>query len=65
MKVTEAYVRAGLALQGMPIKEEEIPNVLNRLTIWLKALDQIEASIGDAMNTVDPIPPVFPREDFD
>jgi hypothetical protein len=65
MKITEEYVRAGLAAQGIPIREDEILNVQNRLAIWMRALDQIEASIGDEMNAVDPIPPVFPQEDFD
>jgi len=27
-------------------------------------MENIEAELGEAMNAVEPLPPVFPREDF-
>ena len=65
MVVDEAYVRAALLMHGIPVKEEEMTNVRHRLTIWLTAYRQIEEAMGDAMDEVDALPPVFPQEDFD
>ncbi len=31
----------------------------------MKAFNEIEAALGEQMNDVDPIPPVYPHEDFD
>jgi len=32
---------------------------------WLESMEQIEAELGAEMDGVEPVPPVFPREDFD
>ena len=64
MLVTEEYVRSTLALQGIPVPESEIQNVFLRLSLWMKAFNEIEAALGTQMNDVDPIPPVYPHEDF-
>jgi hypothetical protein len=64
MHVTEEYVRSTLALQGIPVPESEIHNVFLRLSLWMKAFNEIEAALGAQMDDVDPIPPVFPHEDF-
>jgi hypothetical protein len=64
MKVTEDYVRSTLALQGIPVPESEIQNVFLRLSLWMKAFNEIEAALGKEMDEVDPIPPVFPHKDF-
>lgn len=63
-QVSEDYVRSALALQGIPVPEEEVQNVFLRLSLWMKALNEIEAKLGGQMNDVDPIPPVYPHEDF-
>ena len=64
IKVTEAYVRAALDLQGIPVPEDEINNVFLRLSLWMKAFNEIETALGDQMDEVDPIPPVYPHEEF-
>lgn len=58
------YVRASLRLQGVPVPEDELENVRLRLELWLRALDEVEAAIGREMDEVDPIPPIYPQEDF-
>jgi hypothetical protein len=63
-QVSEDYVRSALALQGIPVPKEELQNVFLRLSLWMKAFNEIEAVLGDQMNDVDPIPPVYPHEDF-
>jgi len=62
--VTEDYVRAALALQGIPVPEEEIGNVVLRFSLWMKAFNEIENALGTRMDDVDPVPPVYPHEDF-
>jgi hypothetical protein len=64
MHVTEDYVRSMLALQGVPVPEHEIPNIMLRFSLWMKAFNEIENALGDRMNDVDPIPPVYPHEEF-
>jgi hypothetical protein len=64
MQVTEEYVRSTLKLQGIPVPESEIQNVFLRLSLWMKAFNEIEAALGTQMDDVDPIPPVYPHEDF-
>ena len=64
MEVSIEQVRVLSALQGLKIPEAELNNVAIRLSTWLTAMEQIEAEMGPQMNAVDPIPPVFPREEF-
>jgi|tagenome__1003787_1003787.scaffolds.fasta_scaffold12554353_1 hypothetical protein len=64
INVTEEYVRTALALQGIPVPENEIQNVFLRLSLWMKAFNEIEFALGDQMDEVDPIPPVYPHEEF-
>lgn len=64
MQVTEEYVRSMLALQGVPVPESEINNVFLRFSLWMKAFNEIEELLGEQMDGVDPIPPVYPHEDF-
>ncbi len=35
-----------------------------RVSALLSAMEEIEADLGEEMNWVDPVPPVFLREDF-
>lgn len=64
MKLTVDYVRSALALQAIPVHEDEIDNIYRRLVIWFSALNEIELRMGEQMNDVDPIPPVYPHEMF-
>lgn len=64
MKVTIDEVRTLARLQHLEIPEGELDNVATRLSTWLTAMEQIEDELGAAINDVDPIPPVFPREEY-
>ena len=64
MELNIEQVRVLSELQGLKLPEEDLNNVAIRLSTWLTAMEQIEAEMGSQMNTVDPIPPVFPREEF-
>jgi hypothetical protein len=64
MRITKDQARVLLEVQGLELPDADIDEVALRLSTWLTALEQIEAELGEAMNAVDPIPPVYPREEF-
>jgi hypothetical protein len=64
MNVTTDQVRALLQMQRLSVPDADVEEIALRLSTWLSALDDIEAELGEAMNEVDPIPPVYPREQF-
>lgn len=64
MKITKDQARVMLDVQGLKLPEGDIDEVALRLSTWLTMLEQIEAELGEAMNAVDPVPPVYPREEF-
>ncbi len=53
-----------MKLQGIPVPEEELDNIRMRFALWMEAMDEIEAAVGEQMNDVDPVPPVYPHEEF-
>lgn len=63
MIVDETGVRVLLKLQALEVPEGDLPEIALRLSTWLSALEEIEAELGDAMDEVDPIPPVYPRQE--
>lgn len=64
MRPTLDYVRSALALQNIPVHEDEIDNIHQRLIIWFSALNDIERQLGAEMDDVEPIPPVYPHDMF-
>jgi hypothetical protein len=64
MRITRDQARVLLEVQGLELPEADIDEIALRLSTWLTALEQIERELGEAMNAVDPIPPVYPREEF-
>jgi Asp-tRNA(Asn)/Glu-tRNA(Gln) amidotransferase C subunit len=49
----------------LDIPEDDLDNVTLRLSALLESMSEIEAELGSEMDAVEPLPPVFPREDFD
>jgi len=64
MKLTRDQVKLLAATVGLEIPDEDLANVTIRLSSLLSAMEQIEAELGEEMNSVEPLPPVFPREDL-
>lgn len=64
MKLTREQVKVLAAAVGLEIPEEDLENVTIRVGALLAEMEDIEAELGEAMNRVEPLPPVFPREDF-
>ena len=64
MELDDARVRSMAELIGLDIPEAELRPIGIRLSELLSAMDAIERELGPEMDRVDPVPPVFPREDW-
>jgi Asp-tRNA(Asn)/Glu-tRNA(Gln) amidotransferase C subunit len=64
MKLTREQVKALAVAVDLEIPEKDLDNVIIRVASLLTAMEQIEAELGEQMNAVEPLPPVFPGEDF-
>jgi len=63
--LTREQTQALALIIGLDIPERDLDNVTLRLSALLESMDEIEAELGAEMDAVEPLPPVFPREDFD
>ena len=64
MKVDRDQLKALAAAAGLEIPEADFENVRIRVQSLLTAMEAIEAELGERMDAVEPLPPVFPREDY-
>ncbi len=65
MKLTTDEVRTLAAAVGLEIPDGDLTNVTIRVSALLSAMAAMERELGNAMDAVEPIPPVFPFEDFE
>jgi hypothetical protein len=64
MNLTREQVAALAAAVALEIPEHDLDGVTIRVSALLSAMKTIEDELGAEMDAVDPMPPVFPREDF-
>lgn len=64
MALDSAQVLSMGRLVGLEIPESDLEAVTIRLGELLAAMDEIERELGAEMDAVDPVPPVFAREDW-
>jgi Asp-tRNA(Asn)/Glu-tRNA(Gln) amidotransferase C subunit len=64
MRFTHDDVRLLARTVRLDIPDEDIENVTLRLSALFAAMEKIEAELGPAMDAVDPVPPVYPHEDW-
>lgn len=64
MKLTRDDVRTLARTIDLDIPEDDLNIIAIRLSSLLEVMVQIEAELGAEMDKTDPIPPVFPQEDF-
>ena len=64
MKLKRDQVKLLAATVDLEIPDKDLDSVTIRVASLLSAMEQIEAELGEEMNSVEPLPPVFPREDF-
>ena len=63
-RLAPADVERMAATVGLAIPEDDLDEVAVRLSGLLDDMDRIEDQLGQRLNAVDPIPPVYPREEF-
>lgn len=64
MKLTLEQTRTLAASVGLDIPDADLENVTLRTSALLASMARMEAELGAEMDAVEPLPPVFPREDF-
>ena len=64
MKLTLEQTRTLAAAVGLDIPNADLENVTLRTSALLASMARMEAELGAEMDAVEPLPPVFPREDF-
>jgi hypothetical protein len=64
MKLTREQTRTLAAAVGLDIPDADLENVTLRTSALLASMARMEAELGAEMDAVEPLPPVFPREDF-
>jgi len=64
MELTAAQVREAARVLDLDIPEADIENVRLRLTTMLASMAEIERTLGSKMDETEPVPPVYPREEF-
>jgi Asp-tRNA(Asn)/Glu-tRNA(Gln) amidotransferase C subunit len=64
MELTKDDVRNLAKTINLEIPEDDLNTVALRLSSALSLMELIEAEMGEEMDKIDPIPPVYPREEF-
>jgi hypothetical protein len=64
MNLSTADIVAMARAVDLEIPAADIANVKMRLSTLLTEMQAIERELGSEMDRVDPVPPVFPHEDF-
>lgn len=64
MKLTREQTRTLAAAVGLDIPDADLENVTLRTSALLASMARMETELGVEMDAVEPLPPVFPREDF-
>ena len=64
MDITKDQLIAMAHAISLDIPEQDIENVRLRVSTLLTEMEGIERELGAEMDKVEPVPPVFPLEDF-
>jgi hypothetical protein len=64
MEISKDDVRNLARTVDLAIPEADLNTVALRLASLLALMAEIERDLGDEMDRTDPVPPVYPREEF-
>jgi len=64
MQLTTQQLREMGRAVSLDIPEADIENVRLRLSTLLTAMEEIERELGAEMDRTEPVPPVYPHEEF-
>jgi hypothetical protein len=63
--LTQEQLIAMAGAISLDIPKDDLENVRLRLSTLLTEMEAIERELGAEMDKVEPVPPVYPREEFD
>ena len=64
MNLTEDDISNMSRAINLNIPESDLNTIALRLSALLSVMEEVEKDLGLEMDEVDPIPPVYPREEF-
>ena len=64
MKMTEDDIRNMSRAINLDIPDSDLNTIALRLSAILSVMEEVEKDLGLEMDEVDPIPPVYPHEEF-
>ncbi len=64
MDISKDQLIAMASAVSLEIPDSDIENVRLRLSGLLTEMEGIERELGEEMDKVDPVPPVYPHEEF-
>jgi hypothetical protein len=64
MNLTEDDIRNMSRAINLNIPESDLNTIALRLSALLSVMEEVEKDLGLEMDEVDPIPPVYPHEEF-
>ena len=64
MPLSKQQVREMAGAINLEIPDADLENVRLRLAGLLAAMEEIERELGAAMDKTEPVPPVYPHEEF-
>jgi hypothetical protein len=64
MKMTEDDIRNMSRAINLDIPNSDLNTIAIRLSAILSVMEEVEKDLGLEMDEVDPIPPVYPHEEF-
>jgi hypothetical protein len=64
MELSKDDIRNLARIIDLDIPDADLNTVALRLSSLLSLMSEIERELGDEMDKVDPVPPVYPREAF-
>jgi len=64
MKLTQDDIRNMSRAIDLNIPDADLNTIALRLSAMLSVMEEIEKELGDEMDDIEPIPPVYPHEEF-
>ena len=62
MELSHQDVAMLARVAGLELREPELSDVRVRLMAMFEAMEEVELAFGDALDSVDPVPLLLPRE---
>lgn len=64
MSISREETAALARTVGLSIPEADMEDLTARINFFFLAIEELEADLGEGLYRFEPVPPVFPQEDF-